>query len=140
MNSIGKFPTVVMFPAVVTVLFASSPSQAGGNCADKLVGNSYNCTVKANTGPETACFEFYTGSPSIDFNLDVDGTDYGCTCLPTGGYKSPSFDASANAFECVEEGTQLTAKVKSKKLSGEVATVEGDSGVFACTESATPCP
>jgi len=145
MRRSASFLAVLMFSAVVTVLLANSRSAEakGGNCQDKLEGKSYNCSVKSSISsmPLTRCFEFVTGGISTDFDLLVDGDDSGCVCDTTGSYKSPSFDSSSSSFECVDAaGVQHNGKIKSKKLSGQISDNLGQSLIYTCTESATPCP
>lgn len=145
MRRSASFLAVLMFSAVVTVLLASSRSAeaGGGNCQEKLEGKSFMCTLKQSTSstPLTKCFEFVTGGISANFDLVVDGDHSGCVCDTTGSYKSPSFDSSSSSFECVDEsGVQHNGKIKSKKLSGQISDVEGESLIYVCTESATPCP
>jgi len=143
-----SFPAVLMFSVVVTFLLAnlSSAKAGGGNCQTKLAGNSYTCVVTfSDSPPADDCFEFATGGLSSLFDLhrEEGDLDYGCACQTTGSSKSPSFDASANAFECaadpVGEGFEITGKVKGHKLSGQANNSTGESAVFTCTLSATPC-
>jgi hypothetical protein len=134
----------MMFSAVVVFLFAqfTSAEAGGGNCTDKLVGNAYNCDFKLSNGmPLTACVDFFTGGMSSEFDLNVGGGDYGCTCQPKGSFKSPAFDASSDTFICVASfGTTIIGKASSKKLTGQVGLDNGISGVVACTVSETACP
>ena len=117
-----------------------SSTEAGGNCQAKLVGNSYDCNLKiSGSSPETFCFEFQTGGISANFDL-FSVNDYGCTCDTTGSFKSPSFDSSSSAFECVDDGTQINGKIKSKKLSGQIAVIDGTSAIYTCTLRSSPCP
>jgi|SRR5208282_1564175 len=56
-----------MFSAVVTILLTNSSSAMGGNCEDKLVGNSYDCVFELSNGTtETTCVDFEMGgSPRL---------------------------------------------------------------------------
>jgi hypothetical protein len=144
MRRSGAVLAVVVISVVATFFLAnfSSAEASGGNCQDKLVGKSYNCTVKvSDSSPESTCFEFETGGTSVNFDLFIDGTDIGgCVCDTTGSYSSPSFDDSSSSFECVgQSGLQYNGKIKSKKLSGQGSGYLGASRIYTCMESATPC-
>ena len=147
MRQSASFPAVLIFSAVVAALLGNlSPAEAkGGNCQDKLVGISYNCTAKSTLAPTpvTFCVAFGTGGLSANFDLFVVSMvtdDLGCACDTTGSYASPSVDGSSSAFECVDKGgTQFNGKLKSKKLSGQASDAEGDSLIYTCTETATAC-
>lgn len=133
---------LVFYTVVIILLTNSSSAQAkGGNCEDKIVGKSYNCTGKDSTGATvTGCLEFVSGGLSRDFDLLVGGNDYGCACDTTGSVKSPSFDGSSSVFGCVTNGVLINGKVKSKKMTTQVIFESGESQITSCTESATACP
>src|SRR5208282_6931027 len=67
MKRSAGFLTVLMFSAVVTILLTNSSSAMGGNCQDKLVGNSYDCVFELSNGTtETTCVDFEMGgSPRL---------------------------------------------------------------------------
>jgi len=138
MKRSAGFLTVLMFSALLTNL--SSAEAGGGNCQAKLGGTSYNCDFEISNGTsQTFCVEFGTGGASSNFDLFIPpSTDYGCACLATGSFKSPKFNGSASAFECVGDdfGTQLDGKVAGKKISGEGNNYLGESIVFSCVKVA----
>lgn len=119
-----------------------SSAEAGGNCQAKLAGNSYECNLKFSDGsPETDCFAFRTGGISANFTLTNGTGELGCTCATTGSFTSPSFGSSSSAFQCVDGlGIQVNGKIKSKKLSGQSTDEGGDSEIYTCTLSSSPCP
>jgi hypothetical protein len=133
----------VIFSVFIAGLLTSPAMAGGGNCQDKLVGNSYNCDFKLSTGESFSyCVEFETGGISSNFDLLIPSatTDYGCACLGKGSYTSPKFDSSSSEFQCtVEDGSQIDGKIASKKLSGQGAGFSGTSLFFTCTESSSPC-
>jgi hypothetical protein len=134
---------VAAFAALAMVLFANSPSaQAGGNCADKLVGNSYNCTYAQDDGNSgTECLEFSSGGSSY-FDAVYDGTfPYTCTCIASGSVDSPKYDASSSAFECTagDFPESIYGKVKGKKLTDQGVNDEGGQYIEQCTITSTPC-
>jgi hypothetical protein len=136
---------VLMFSVVVTFLLANSTSvrAGGGNCQEKLVGKSYNCTaLTSQDEPGSGCLKFESGGLSADFDLLVQGQDYGCVCDASGSVKSPSFDSSSSSFECISVafGFMINGKVKSKKLTAQGINEEGLQEILDCTESSTPCP
>jgi hypothetical protein len=144
MRRSASFPAVLMFSAIVTVLLANSSSAeaGGGNCQAKLVGNAYDCDLEfSDTSPVTVCGDFFTGGLSSNFDFFIfPGGDYGCACETKGSFKSPSFDASASAFECVSEsGFQFNGKVTSDKLSGQGTGADGESIDFRCKRRTTAC-
>lgn len=128
-----------IFSAFVTGLFANSFSaEAGGNCQSKLVGNSYNCTLKEQVlGSGSFTFEFETGGISQNFDLIIDATaDYGCSCNTTGSVASPKFNSSSSDFECISVsiGYLFSGKVSGKKITGQGTTEGGDGLIFTCTK------
>jgi hypothetical protein len=143
MRRSASFLAFLMFSIIVTVLLAKLPLvEAGGNCQAKLVGNSYDCVFEIeSTSPVDFCVEFETGGISSNFDLLIEAADYGCACDNKGSFKSPSFDASGNTFECVGNGfgTEFNGKVSSDKLSGQGLTDVGTSIDFSCTKT-TACP
>jgi hypothetical protein len=143
MKRSASFLAVVMSSLVVTFLLAnlSSAEAGGGNCQDKLVGNSYNCTEKESTGGGTVsgCLTFETGGVSSNFDLVIEGEHYGCACDTTGSYKSPAYDSSSSAFGCVGLDTLINGKLKSKKIAFQAITESGISDVLSCTETSS-CP
>jgi len=118
-------------------LFAITPSAvASGNCQAKLVGKSFACNLKLSNGPPTTdCFEFTSGGTSQNFNFFDDTIgNFGCACDTTGSVKSPKFDGSLDAFECVDDtGTQINGKVKGRKISGQGTDIDGNSLIYTCT-------
>jgi hypothetical protein len=117
-------------------LLASLPSAAAaGNCQAKLVGNSYACNIKLSNGPaRTDCFEFTTEGMSQHFDFFDATNNFSCACDTTGSFKSPKFDGSTNAFECVDDsGTQINGKIKGKKISGQGTDLNGNSLIYTCT-------
>jgi hypothetical protein len=122
--------------AVLMGLIASSPSAAaGGNCQAKLVGKSFACNIKSSNGPPTTdCFEFTTEGMSQHFDFFDSTNNFSCACDTTGSFKSPSFDGSADAYECVDgSGTQINGKLKGKKISGQGSDIDGNSLIYSCT-------
>ncbi len=143
MRRSASFLAVLMFSAVVTTLLADmSPAEAkGGNCQAKLVGNSYDCKVKASQGnTEPVCFKFESGGISMDFDLLISTDDFGCACDTTGSYDSPSFDSSSSSFECLTGNFLLNGTVKSKKITAQGIDEFGFTEIFSCTERSSPCP
>ena len=146
MRRSATFLAVAIFSAFVAAFLGNPASfAASGNCEGKLVGNAYDCNVNDSEFGDDAsgCFEFFPGSISVHFDmLYAPGGNYGCTCLAKGSVKSPSFDASANAFECVETNGdyQFGGKVKGNKLSGQGSSTDGASDLFTCTKRSSPCP
>jgi hypothetical protein len=133
----AAFVTIVAFSTLMTVSLAEpSCAVAGdGDCQAKIAGNAYDCDFKASDGSSsTACVHVFTGGLSQDFDFGIaSGDDYGCACDTKGSYKSPSYDASANEFECVTNfGDELGGKIKSGGLSGEGISSGGVSMVFSC--------
>lgn len=120
---------------ILGLLFNSRCAAAAGNCQAKLVGNSYACNIKSSNGPATTdCFEFNSGGTSQNFNFFDSMANFGCACDTTGSFKSPKFDASSNAFECVDDsGTQINGKIKGKKISGQGTDINGNSLIYTCT-------
>jgi hypothetical protein len=117
-------------------LLASSPSAvAGGNCQAKLVGKSFACNIKSSNGPATTdCFEFGTGGISQNFGFFSSKDTFGCACDTTGSFKSPKFDGSPSAFECVDDsGNQIDGKIKGNKISGQGTDEDGNSMIYTCT-------
>lgn len=99
---------IAVLSGIILGLFIRLPyaEARGGNCAAKLVDNSYDCTLKENDNPpQTDCLEFLTGGTSQYFDLILDTGDWGCACDPTGSPNSPSFDNSS---------TPLSARQPSK--------------------------
>jgi hypothetical protein len=142
MRRSASFLAILMSFAVVTFLLANSSFvEAGGTCQDKLVGNFYNCDFEfSDESPVTYCVEFETGGVSSNFDLVIKSTHYGCGCDTKGSFKSPSYDATANTFECVADfGTVLDGKVTSGKLRGQGLNYVGTSVDFSCTQT-TSCP
>ncbi len=128
---------IATYSALLMGLLASSPSAvAGGSCQAKLVGKSFACNLSLSNGPPTTdCFEFTTGGTSQNFNFfDDTFGNFGCACDTTGSFKSPKFDGSSDAFECVDDsGTQINGKVKGKKISGQGTDIDGNSLIYTCT-------
>jgi hypothetical protein len=117
-------------------LLASSPSDAaGGSCQAKLVGKSFACNIKSSNGPPTTdCFEFSTEGQSQHFDFFDSMNNFSCACDTTGSFKSPKFDGSADAYECVDgSGTQINGKIKGKKISGQGTDLNGNSLIYICT-------
>lgn len=73
---------VVALSAIVMLLFANLPSaEADGNCQDKLVRNSYDCSYVNNSGTGTQCLEFVTGGISSYLDAIYNGeTEFGYGC------------------------------------------------------------
>jgi hypothetical protein len=120
------------FASLMGLLAGSVSAVAGGNCQDKLAGNSYACQIKISNGPATTdCFEFSTIGVSQNFNFFGLIGAFGCACDTTGSFKSPKFDSSPNAFECVDHsGTQINGKIKGKKISGQGTDEQGNSLIY----------
>ena len=135
MGKSASLLVTVVCSAFLMSLVASSPCTAvGGNCQAKLVGNSYACNIKFSNGPAMSdCFEFNALGISEHFSFfdDIIG-NFGCACDTTGSFKSPKFDGSSDAFECVDDsGTQI--KIKGKKISGQGTDINGNSLTYTCT-------
>jgi hypothetical protein len=133
-----------MFSVVVMFLLANlSSAEAGsGNCQDRLVGNAYDCTERTPTEDFSVCWEFAVGPTSSNFDLFLDvSTDYGCACEGDGSFKSPSFNASLNEFECVGASIDFEwrGKVSPNKLTGQGSDAQGQSIFFSCTKRSSPC-
>ncbi len=128
----------------VSLLATSFSANAGGNCAGKLDGNSYECNyINSEGGTGSECISFGTGAYSTHFDAGYDGIDeYGCACDPKGA----SFDASSNTYECSEPSTSptfsylLVGKIKGKKLSEQGLAADGFQYVESCTLRSSPCP
>jgi hypothetical protein len=126
---------------VAGLLASSSIALGAANCQSKVVGKSYDCTFKFSDNPTASvCAKFETGGVSPHFDMLFLIADLGCTCLTTGPFTAPSFNASPNAFACVGNGVQYTEKVKGKKLSGRGTEAIGDSIIISCTQRSTACP
>jgi hypothetical protein len=135
----------ILTMSVVGVIAAPVPLLAGGNCVGKLVGAAavapgFDCNVKFSNGSsEAECWTPATGFRSHFFDILTENTtvelpDYGCACDTTGSYKSPSFNSSADKFECDDdEGGQLQGEVKGKKISGQGSDDQGNAFIFSCT-------
>jgi hypothetical protein len=131
-----RFSMIAICSAFLMGLLSSSPSAAaGGTCQDKLVGKSFACNIKSSNGsPSTDCFEFSTEGLSQHFDFFDEENNFSCACTTTGSFKSPKFDASSDAFECVDgTGNQISGKLKGKKISGQGSDVDGNSLIFNCT-------
>lgn len=142
MTRSARFLALTSFFAFVMGLLADPPSSvASGNCQARLVGNSYDCSLKvSDIGQQTNCVEFAHGEISTNFDLVIPGVQLGCSCLAKGSFKSASLDASADAFECVSgDGFEFNGKVASGKISGQGANDAGESFIFSCTVRSTPC-
>ncbi len=127
---------IAMCSAFLVGLLGGSPSAvAGGNCQDKLVGNAYACSIKVSNGPaKTDCYEFTTEGESQHFDFFDSVNNYSCACDTTGSFKSPKFDGSSDAYECVDDsGTQINGKLKGKKISGQGTDIDGNSLIYTCT-------
>lgn len=139
MTRSSSFLAVSLLCALATALLAdSSFALAGGNCQDKLAGNTYVCSFKysnePNEPPYHDCMFFVTGGVSANFDVVVDGNHHGCSCLTTGSANSPSFDASSSAWACVgDDGFEYSGTVKGKKLRGQSVGETGDSAIYTCT-------
>jgi len=145
MRRSASFLAVLMFSILVTVLLAdlSSAVAGGGNCQDKLVGNSYNCSfVNSNGSSGSECIEFNVGVYSSHFDAWYGGIDeYGCACDPQGS----SFDASSNTYECSAPSSSpsnsflLIGKINGKKLSEQGLAADGFQYTETCKLSSSPC-
>jgi hypothetical protein len=129
----------------VSLLAMSFSANAGGNCQDKLVGNSYECNyVNSDGSSGTECISFGIGVLSDHFDAGYDGEDqYGCACDLKGSSKSPSFDASSNTYQCTSPGTSsylLSGKINGKKLTEQALESDGFQYVETCVLSSSPCP
>jgi len=128
---------------MLSALLINLSSAEAKNCGDKLVGNSYNCIAKDTKGESgSGCFEFESGGISDDFDLLVEGQDYGCACDASGSVSSPSFDSSSSSFEClsVAVGFLINGKLKGNKIAAQGIEESGFTQIFDCTKSSTPCP
>jgi hypothetical protein len=143
---------VALFVIAMTLLCNLSFAE-GGNCQDKLVGSSYDCTfVNLALGGVTItsnCAEFVTGGLSQQFDWVVGelglGVQLGCACETTGSsLRSYSYEASANAFECVGNDAgdliQFHGKIESNQLRGQASDESGQSMVFKCRKRSMACP
>lgn len=155
MKRLATFLRLVALSAFVTVLRCNSSfaESHGGNCQDKLVGNSYDCTYKFFGGgngfsfiDKSVCVTFVTGGLSQNFDwvgvLGSLASDYGCACQATGAFRSPSFDDSPHAFECVGDlvnVVQFHGRVESNKLNGQASEKDGTTIAFHCTQRPTVC-
>jgi hypothetical protein len=130
---------------VVSLLAMSFSANAGGNCQDKLVGNSYECNYVNSEGSSgTECIAFGTGALSDHFDAGYNSADeYGCACDPKGSSKSPSFDASSNTYQCTSPGSPaylLSGKINGKKLTEQGFDSAGFQYVETCELRSSPCP
>jgi hypothetical protein len=158
MRRSASFPALVVFSTLVTVLpCRSSFAEPLGhklNCQDKLVGNSYDCSlvflVAGGSAIEKNCVEFTTGGISENFDwVTVLGltVEAGCVCQTTGSsIKSFALDASANAFECVGnivsdlgQFIQFHGTVEGKKLHVQASFETGQSIVIECRKRPMAC-
>jgi hypothetical protein len=127
---------IAMSSALLMSLLAGSRfAVAGGNCQAKLVGKSFGCQVKFSNGPaKTDCFEFNAGGVSQYFYFFDQIGNFGCACDTTASFKSPKFDGSSDAYECVDDsGDQINGKVKGDKISGQGTDIDGNSLIYSCT-------
>jgi hypothetical protein len=146
----------VAFAADSNPYVSTEPSEVSSldfaaNCQTKLDNKAYDCEVKSSFGsPFESCIQFLSpGSLSANFDLVVVGLgqQLGCSCNPTGSFKSPRFNGSPNAFDCVtpqdfffgNEGFDFTGQVTGKKLTGRAASSLGDSFRFKCTMRSSAC-
>ena len=132
---------------VLGVMIAPAPSLAKGNCMAKLVGSAavapgFSCDVKFSDGSsvEECWFSFTPPMLSQFFDIFRESTspsfedDYGCACTTTGSFKSPTFNGSADEFECDDgKGDQLEGKIKGKKISGQGSDSQGNAIIFSCS-------
>ena len=129
--------------AILVGLFANSPiAEAKGSCQAKLVDNSYDCTFKDNDFPPfTECWNFFTGDVSQYFDMD-NNDDYGCGCDAKGSSNAPSFNNSANTFECTDNFApfMFIGKIDGKKLVVQGVGSNGEQYVGTCALRSTPCP
>jgi hypothetical protein len=142
MSGSARFWTTI-FALFLSALLSSSTAAVAGNCQAKLVGNSYDCNLNFSDGENVGdCLDFTSGGAN---NFDLNSANFGslvCACDATGPFKSPSFDSSGSAFECVNigvSGFEYNGKIKSKKLNGQTIDARGFSGVFECTKRSSPC-
>lgn len=137
--------SVAVFFILAIGMFAGSLSaSAGGNCQEKLVGNSYECSYvssEGNTGTE--CIAFFIGAISDHFDAGYNSEDqYGCGCDPKGSSSSPSFDASSNTYQCTSPGSPsflLSGKINGKKLTEQGFESDGFQYVETCKLRSSPC-
>jgi hypothetical protein len=119
-------------------------------CETLLDNSSFSCHVKNSFGGDfTDCFEFFSpGTASSHFDLVVTGYNpflhMGCACGATGSVKKPQFNVSSN-FVCDSgDGFNFAGKVsgkgsKTKISKGFAESLVGDTFVYDCTLSPTPC-
>jgi hypothetical protein len=142
-RSVGFGVAVTAVAALAMVLCANSPSAlAGGNCQDKLVGNTYNCTYSANDGTMgTDCVAFSSGGSGYFDALYSGVVSYTCVCVASGSLSSPKFDASSSAYECTRGDfpESISGKVKGKKLTDQGVEGDGSQFIEECTITSTPC-
>jgi len=127
--------------ASVALLWATT-ALAATTCKDVLASNSYDCSfVGENASQDMVCAVFTTPGTTGDFDLHIGGfgLDAGCSCLPTGSFTNPHWDAS-HAFDCVATNTVISGKAAGKKLSGHSTANNGFNELFKCTLRTTPCP
>jgi hypothetical protein len=138
-RSIGLVVAIFLAFAM-SLLAASFPANAGGNCQDKLVGNSYECTFTTDgAGGYTACYSFITGGMSTEFDLEYNGEDYyACTCDAVIKGKLVAFNGSSSKFECWGDNEYMVnGQIKGKTLSGQGVDYTGLSFIFSCKGGCT---
>ena len=135
--------TVAVCSAILVGLFANLPSaEANGTCQAKVVDKSYDCNFKDNNFPPfTECWNIGTGGVSQYFDVNNGFDEYGCGCDVTGSTNSPSFNNSANNFECTDSSApfMFIVKIKGKKLSVQGVGSDGEQYVGTCTLRSSPC-
>jgi hypothetical protein len=159
MRRSASFLALVVFSTFVMVLPSRSSFAEPGffherNCQDKLVGNSYDCSlvflVAGGSTIEKDCVEFTTDGVSQNFDwVTIVGltVEAGCVCQTTGSsIKSFAVNASANAFECVGNTVsdlgnfiQFHGTIEGKKLHVQASFETGQSIVIECMKRSMAC-
>ena len=137
-----SFLSLAILSALFFGVFSAPVRALAGNCQSKLVGDqmvgkAFRCTLKLSTGSTVPdCWTFATEGifSTQHFDLITAYDEFGCTCGTTGSFKSPKFNSSADVIECDDgHGSQLTGKIKGKKLSAQSVNEDGSSEIFSCT-------
>jgi hypothetical protein len=136
---------IVVLASLALVTLPVSPANA--SCKDLLDNNTYQCTVKDDSGDKfDDCFAFTTpGEQSEDVDLfsEALGSTLSCDCKAGGGFRTPKFGQS-DAFHCVTTseaglGLAFDSKIKQRgrRLLGEAVSEAGMSFVFRCDRKRT---
>jgi hypothetical protein len=124
--------------AILVSALTAGPAMAGGNCLDRLNGNSYSClfidSVQQTVFPSQLSFE--------EGVLDQDGREYICSCEVAGNFNNPRFDASKTEWTCVRGaivlgepvGVAIRGRVGGNGKISQVtsANTGGVTSIFSC--------